>query len=259
MTEQLRHLETFRALHRPGQPLVLVNAWDAASARIAEAAGAPAVASTSAGVSWAWGAPDGDGLGRASALAAAARIVAAVRVPVTVDFESGYGTTPDEVAGAVADVVALGAVGVNIEDGARSVAEQSERLAALRGLDVFVNARIDTFLRGTGDLAETLRRAAAFVQAGADGVFVPGVGDPDTIATLVKEVPAPLNVLVGAGSPSVAELADLGVARVSLGSAVAQAAYALAARAAAEAYSAGTYTAVADTYDYGALNALLSQ
>src|SRR5689334_18713222 len=105
MTEQLRHLETFRALHRPGQPLVLVNAWDAASARIAEAAGAPAVASTSAGVSWAWGAPDGDGLGRADALAAAARIVAAVRVPVTVDFESGYGATPDEVAAAVAEVV----------------------------------------------------------------------------------------------------------------------------------------------------------
>jgi 2-methylisocitrate lyase-like PEP mutase family enzyme len=258
VTEQRTQTETFRSLHRPGEPLVLVNAWDAASAAIIAAAGAPAVATTSAGVAWSLGAPDGDALGRQATVDAVRRVAAVVRIPVSADIESGYGDTPEEVAATAAAVRAAGAVGVNIEDGTRDVAAASERIAACRGQDLFVNARIDTFLRGTGDLADTVARAAAFVEAGADGVFVPGVTDPATIAVLVREIPAPLNVLAGPGSPPVKDLAGLGVARISLGSAVAEAAYAVARRAADEAYhGAGGYRALDGGLDYGTLNALV--
>lgn len=271
MTDQHLHASRFRALHTPGTPLVLVNAWDVASARIVEAAGAHAVATTSAGVAWSLGAPDGDALARDLATALVRRVVDGVSVPVTADIEAGYGATPDEVGGTVRAVLAAGAVGVNIEDGLadapalRDVADQCARLAAARaaadevGVPLYVNARIDTFLRGLGGPAETLSRADAYLAAGADGIFVPGLSDPETIAKLVGEIPAPVNVLAGPGSPSVAELATLGVARVSLGSSVAEAAYGVARRAAEEAYGTGTYQALADTLDYGTINALMSR
>ena len=259
--------QLFRTLHTADQPLVLVNAWDVASARIVEAAGATAIATTSAGVAWSLGAPDGDALGRDLAVDLVTRIVAAVSVPVTADIESGFGETPDDVANTVRAIVDAGAVGVNIEDalhdGAgplRDVDEQCARLAAARaaaGIPLYINARVDTYLRGVGGVEETVARATAYLAAGADGIFVPGVADPDTIAALVAAIPAPLNILAGPGSPSVPELAKLGVARVSLGSSVAQAAYAVAQRAAAEAYATGTYAALTDSLDYGALNALL--
>ncbi|MEU8264527.1 isocitrate lyase/phosphoenolpyruvate mutase family protein [Micromonospora sp. NPDC048999] len=260
----------FHSLHVPGEPLVLVNAWDAASARIVAAAGARAVATTSAGVAWSLGAPDGDALGRDAAVDLVRRVVAAVPLPVTADIESGYGDTADEVAGTIAAVIAAGAVGVNVEDarhgGAtplREVDDQCDRLAAVRsaadraGIPLFVNARVDTFLRGAGGIAETVARARAYLAAGADGVFVPGTVDPGTLAALVEAIPAPLNVLAGPGAPPVPELAKLGVARVSLGSSVAQAAYAVARRAAEEALAAGTYDALADAVDYGTLNGLM--
>lgn len=154
----------FRALHVPGRPLVLPNAWDAASARIVEDAGAAAVATTSAGLAWALGVPDGDQLDRERALEALARITATVAVPVSADIESGFAKDAAGVADTVRAVLAAGAVGVNIEDalygGAgvlRPVAEQAERIAAAReaadaeGVPLFVNARIDTFLRGAGE------------------------------------------------------------------------------------------------------------
>ncbi|WP_406036568.1 isocitrate lyase/phosphoenolpyruvate mutase family protein [Micromonospora sp. NBC_00898] len=260
----------FRSLHVPGEPLVLVNVWDAASARIVAAAGARAVATTSAGVAWSLGAPDGDALGRDAAVDLVRRVVAAVPLPVTADIESGYGDTVDEVAATVRAVVAAGAVGVNVEDarhdgGAplREVDEQCARLSAVRkaadhaGIPLYVNARIDTFLRGAGGVDETVARAHAYLAAGADGVFVPGTVDPETVAALVAAIPAPLNVLVGPGAPAVPELARLGVARISLGSAVAEAAYAVARRAADEAFGAGTYGALAGAYDYGTLNDLM--
>ncbi|MEU0155584.1 isocitrate lyase/PEP mutase family protein [Micromonospora fulviviridis] len=260
----------FRSLHVPGEPLVLVNAWDAASARIVAAAGARAVATTSAGVAWSRGVPDGDALGRETAVDVVRRVAAAVPLPVTADIESGYGDTADEVAATVAAVLAAGAVGVNVEDarhaeGAplRPVEEQCARLAAVRsaadraGIPLYVNARVDTFLRGVGGIEETVARAGAYLAAGADGIFVPGVVDPDTVAALVAAIPAPLNVLAGPGAPPVAALAKLGVARVSLGSSVAEAAYAVARRAAEEAFTAGTYGALADALDYGTLNDLM--
>ncbi|MCX4997054.1 isocitrate lyase/phosphoenolpyruvate mutase family protein [Streptomyces longwoodensis] len=261
----------FRALHVPGRPLVLPNAWDTASARLVEDAGAAAVATTSAGLAWALGAADGDRLGREAALRAVADVVAAVRVPVTADVESGYATDPAGVADTVRAVLAAGAVGINIEDALhegdaplRPVAEQAERIAAARaaadaqGVPLFVNARIDTFLRGAGGVDLTLERAAAFVAAGADGVFVPGAVDPGTVRLLVEGVRAPLNVMAGPGAPPVAELAGLGVARVSVGSGIAQAAHALVRRAARELLDAGTYGSLAGGLDYGELNTLFA-
>ncbi|MFD8721015.1 isocitrate lyase/phosphoenolpyruvate mutase family protein [Streptomyces sp. NPDC059629] len=265
---------TFRALHVPGRPLVLPNAWDAVSARLAEDAGAAAVATTSAGLAWALGASDGDRLDRERALEAVARIVAAVRVPVSADIESGYAEDPAGVADTVRAVLAAGAVGVNIEDALygeegsgplRSVAGQAERIAAAReaadkeGVPLFVNARIDTFLRGAGGVDATLERAAAFRAAGADGIFVPGVVDPETVRALVEGVEGPLNVLVGPGAPAVAELAALGVARVSAGSGLAEAAHAAVRRAARELLDEGTYGALAGGLDYGELNTLLAR
>ncbi|MGW6259437.1 isocitrate lyase/PEP mutase family protein [Streptomyces sp. NPDC055085] len=271
-TEQLRATAlAFRALHVPGRPLVLPNAWDTASARIVEEAGAGAVATTSAGLAWDLGAADGDVLDRDRALAAVARIAAAVAVPVSADIESGYASDAAGVRGTVRAVLAAGAVGVNIEDalhgdGAgplRPVTEQADRIAAARaaadtaGVPLFVNARIDTFLRGAGGVGETLERAGAFLAAGADGVFVPGAVDPVTVKALAEGIDGPLNIMVGPGAPTVAELAALGVARVSAGSGVAQAAHALVRRAARELLDTGTYGAMADGYAYGELNSLL--
>ena len=257
----------FRSLHDPADPIVLVNAWDAASARVVAAAGARAVATTSAGVAWTLGMPDGDVLTRDAMLAHLRRVVAAVDVPVTADIESGFGASPDEVAETLRGVVAAGAVGVNLEDTARGarpalreVADQVARIGAARAAapDVYINARIDTYLRGAGDLDGTVARAHAYLDAGASGIFVPGVVDADTIGKLAAAIPAPLNILVEPGAPTVAELGELGVARVSLGSWVAEAAYAVARRAAEEAFTAGTYTSLDGALDYSELNRLMS-
>ncbi|WP_371643625.1 isocitrate lyase/PEP mutase family protein [Streptomyces mirabilis] len=289
MTKQNPTHETalaFRALHIPGRPLVLPNAWDTASARLVEEAGAAAVATTSAGLAWDLGTADGDRLDRDRALGAVARVAAAVRVPVSADIESGYAKDAAGVGDTIRAVLAAGAVGVNIEDalygregggegddgeGAgdggrgplRPVAEQAERIAAARaaadaaGVPLFINARIDTVLRGAGGVEETLERAAAFLAAGADGIFVPGAVDPGTVKSLVAGVEGPLNVLAGPGAPSVAELAALGVARISTGSSIAQAAHAVVRRAARELLSAGTYDSLTGGLDYIELNTLL--
>lgn len=239
----------FRARHHSGEPLVLPNVWDAASARIVEQAGAEAVATTSAGVAWSLGVPDGDRLDADDAVAVVARIVRAVDVPVTADIESGYG----DVGATVRKVRAAGAVGVNIEDGA---AAEPGRIAAARAAsgDIFINARIDTFLLGVGGVEETVARARQYVDAGADGIFVPGVVDADVIARLVEAISAPLNIMVWAGAPSVAELAKLGVRRVSLGAAIAQAAYSLVRDAAGEILRYGTYDTTRAELTHGDLN-----
>ncbi len=262
----------FRSLHRADEPLALVNAWDVASARLTERAGVKVVATTSGGVAWSLGSPDGGRLDRGRAIDLIARIAAAVRVPVTADIEDGYATDADGVADTIKDVVATGAVGVNLEDSAhgepeplRAVVEAAARIAAARqaaGADLFINARIDTYLLGVGEpsrrLQDTLDRARAYVAAGADGIFVPGVTDPAIIAELVQGVGAPLNVMAHPGSPTLAELGRLGVARVSLGSGVAQAAYALVRRAATEFLTAGTYDSLGEAVAYAELNELLS-
>ncbi|MCF2527978.1 isocitrate lyase/PEP mutase family protein [Yinghuangia soli] len=269
MTTHAEKARLFRSLHTPSAPLALANAWDVGSAVVIEAAGAAAIATTSAGVAWSLGSRDGDRLARDRALDLIARIAAAVAVPVTADIEGGFGDGPDAVAETVAGVVAAGAVGINIEDAARPPAELASRIEAARraveraGAELFVNARIDTFLFGLGEpetrLPETLKRARMYVDAGADGIFVPGVADSTTIAALAAEISVPLNVMAGPGTPPVGELGALGVARVSLGSGVAQAAYAAARRAAKELYSEGTYASLEDALAYPEVNDLLPE
>lgn len=258
----------FRALHTASRPLALANAWDVASARVVEAAGAPAIATTSAGVAWSLGRPDGDALSREEALGAIRRIAAAVTVPVTVDIESGYGADTTEAGETVRQVLEAGAVGINLEDGTRPPAELAARIRAARaaadaeGLDLFVNARVDTYLFGLGPeadrLADTLDRARQYVDAGADGVFVPGVTDLDVLAALAAKIPVPLNAMAGPGAPAVPELGRAGVARVSLGAGVAQAAYTAAHRATVELLGTGGYGPLAGALDFGELNALLA-
>ena len=263
--------EDFRSLHRSGTPLVLANAWDVASARLVEEAGAAAVATTSAGVAWSLGAPDGNRLGADRTAELVARIAAAVRVPVSGDIESGFADEPQGVTQTVARIVAAGAVGINLEDSTHEDAPlypvelAAERVAAARAASdrLFVNARTDVFLNKVGApqtrLDATLERAAAYLAAGADGIFVPGVTDPDTVAALVAGIDAPVNVLTGPGAPSIAELAAVGVARISVGSKLVLRAYAAARKAAEELFGVGTYGGLAGGLDYAAVNALLAR
>ena len=268
---QVRRAETFARLHRPGNPLLLPNAWDVASAVLIAAAGAPAIATTSGGVAWSLGVPDAADLGAGRAAAVIDRITAAVSVPVSADIEAGYGPDADAVLATVTAVVRAGAVGVNLEDrlpgqsGLLGPAEQADRLAAARtaadrlGVPLWINARTDVFLAGQGPAArleEAADRAVAYAAAGADSIFVPGLTDPAAIAELAAG-PLPVAVMAGPGAPPVAELAAAGAARISLGTAIAQAAYAVAARAAAELLTAGTYTATAGGIGYAELNAAL--
>jgi 2-methylisocitrate lyase-like PEP mutase family enzyme len=259
--------ELFRSLHTPGHPLVLPNAWDAASARVIEEAGAAAVATTSSGVAWALGAADGNHADRDEVLRALARIVAAVDIPVSADIEGGYADDPEGVAETIRGVLAAGAVGINIEDSQgpalRDTAEQSARIAAARtaadeaGVPLFIHARTDTYLRGAGGLPETLARATAYLAAGASGIFVPGVTAPALVADLASAIDAPLGILTGPGAPPVPELAAAGPARISIGGALAESAYALVRRAARELLERGTYDSLVEAIAYGEFNALM--
>ncbi|MEU3604434.1 isocitrate lyase/phosphoenolpyruvate mutase family protein [Streptomyces sp. NPDC035033] len=258
----------FRSLHSSARPLALANAWDVASARVVEAAGAPAIATTSAGAAWSLGLPDGEAVSAGQVTDLVARIAAAVDVPVTADIEGGYGRNGTEVAETVARVLRAGAVGVNIEDGTRPPADLVARLRAARsaaeraGVPLFLNARTDTYLRGLGDpatrLKDTLERARAYADAGADGVFVPGVTDPATVGELAAGIPVPLNVMAGPGAPTVPELGALGVARVSLGPGAAQAAYTAARAVAQRLYATGDYAPLAGAVPFPELDALFT-
>jgi len=225
----------FRSLHVRGRPLVLFNAWDPGSARTVADAGAPAIATGSWSVAAANGFADGEHLPLQLALDTLRRIVAAVALPVTIDLESGYGDAPTRVGATVAAALDAGAVGCNIEDSLpgdgrlRDIAGQAARLAAARqaaddaGVAMFLNARTDVFFQGpatTHDLAmvsHALERARAYADAGANGLFVPGVIAEDLIARLVEGSPLPLNIMVMTGVPDRARLAALGVARISHG------------------------------------------
>jgi 2-methylisocitrate lyase-like PEP mutase family enzyme len=206
----------FGDLHRPGRPLVLPNAWDFASAAALVGAGFAAIGTTSLGVAAANGRPDAAGETRAETVALV-RELATLPCLLTVDIEAGFG----DPAGVAAEVAGLGAVGLNIEDGLGPAEDQAVAIAAIKKAapDLFVNARTDThWLRDAPDLGDTLRRLTAYVAAGADGVFVPGLAAPDDIRRVVAAIDAPLNVLALAGGQTVTELGALGVARVSTGS-----------------------------------------
>ncbi|MFJ1766849.1 isocitrate lyase/phosphoenolpyruvate mutase family protein [Amycolatopsis sp. NPDC088138] len=250
---------------------VLPNAWDAGSAVLSANAGARVIATTSAGVSWGKGLPDGQHLTRDLAVSVVREIAAAVDVPVSADIEGGYGPGPSDVARTVRDIVGAGAVGINLEDsgapegGLFGAEAQAARITAARdaateaGLpNLTINARTDVYLAGIGApegrYDETLRRARAYADAGADTIFVPGLTDLDVITKLVEEAPIPVNIMAGPGAPTVGELAEAGVRRVSLGASVAFAAYSLVVRATREVLTTGTYTAVADIESWDVIN-----
>jgi len=273
MTTQLEKAIHFRQLHRGGI-LVLPNAWDVASARVFEDAGFPAIATTSAGVAFSLGYPDGQRISREEMIARIARIVRAVKVPVTADIEWGYSSTAEEVARTTREVIEAGAVGVNLEDASGSADQPlaslelalekikaARKSAAAQRVPLVVNARTDIYLLPGGnpdaDYQEAVRRLVAFREAGADCVFAPGLKDAETIGRLVKAVLCPLNILAVPGSPSIAELEKLGVARVSVGSGFMRATLGLLRRAAEELKSAGTYSTIADGIPYADLNKLL--
>jgi 2-methylisocitrate lyase-like PEP mutase family enzyme len=254
--------------------LVLPNAWDVASARIFEEAGAAAIATSSAGVAFSLGYPDGERISREEMLAAVARIAANVELPVTADVEAGYGDRPEDAARTARAVIEAGAVGMNLEDGThdarRPLADLSLQLERIRavieagrqvGVPLVLNARTDVYLREIGPtegrFEETVRRLAAFRDAGADCLFAPGIRDLSTIAQLVRELHHPVNILAGPGSPSIPELQQVGVARVSLGSGPARAALGLARRIAQELLSTGTYRALEGAPSHTEINRIM--
>jgi 2-methylisocitrate lyase-like PEP mutase family enzyme len=255
--------QRFRDLHAGSTLLVLPNAWDAASAAVVQHAGASAVATTSAGVAWSCGWPDGDHLPPEEMLGAVRRIARAVDVPLTADIEEGCHDDPSEVASFVSALVDAGVAGINIEDGTKAPDILAAKLRAIRAAlgsrDLYINARTDVFLRGmaSGDagVTEVLRRGALYREAGADGLFVPGIKALDEVRRVAGGIaPMPLNVMLVPGLPSRQDLFDAGARRLSAGIALSLEAYATAGRMAAE-----LLEREAPDVGYGTLNAWLAR
>jgi 2-methylisocitrate lyase-like PEP mutase family enzyme len=274
MSSTLEKARAFQAMHLGPRLLVIANAWDAASARVFEEAGIRAIGTGSAGIAFSHGYPDDEFIPREVILAATGEIVRSVEVPVTADILNGLGDAVEAAVATVREVIALGAVGVNIEDGSEvggahlvDVERQVEKLRAVcdaardAGVPIVVNARTDAYWLKLGDETERLRtsidRANRYREAGASCLFVPAAHDRETIRTLVREIDGPLNILTVPGCPSVAELQDLGVRRVSEGSGPMRATMMLTRRIAEELLQTGTYTRFhAEAFPYPEANRL---
>jgi 2-methylisocitrate lyase-like PEP mutase family enzyme len=234
LDRQKQLADAFRAMHR-GPLLLLPNAWDAVSARQFEAVGFPAIATTSGGVAWALGYADGEKTPWLEIVAAHQRIVRIVRVPVTADIEAGYGETPAAVGKSITDILRAGVVGFNLEDGTprpdmpvRPIDDAVARIRAARaaamaaGVPAVINARTDIYLKNVGEppgqFDEVVKRAKAYLAAGADCIYPFGFIDMDTVGRLAKAIPAPINIVARTETPPVAELQKLGVARVTIAS-----------------------------------------
>ncbi len=274
--EQRRQADAFLAFHHGPGILVLPNAWDVVSARLYELEGFGAVATTSADISSTLGYPDGQRISLDEMIGAVGRIAAAVAVPVSADLEAGYAIQPEAVARSAEAALRVGAVGINLEDATGEPADplfdealQVERIGAVRematsvGIHLVVNARTDVYLVGDGTPADQLhhaiRRGNAYRRAGADCVFIPDMGtlDRSSIARLVQEIDAPINVVAGDRMPSLPELEEIGVARVTFGPRPMRATLALVRRMAREWVATGTYTVMtADTLSYDEVNAM---
>lgn len=255
-TDQATKAQRFAALHTGDEIFVLPNCWDVGSACVLADAGFGAIATTSGGCAFSLGYCDGENMPRDEMLGAVKRIARAVSIPVSADIEAGYGKSPEAVANTVRLTIEAGAVGINIEDrdksGPRqlldfdlSVAriEAAVEAATASGMDIVINARTDGYLIGDGDavFAETVRRANAYLDAGAGSAFVVGARDGQLIARLVSAIHGPLNILAGPGTPPVPELGSMGVKRVTVGANIAKAALTLVRRAAEELSGPGTY------------------
>lgn len=270
--KHIEKAEIFHDLHKARDILVLPNAWDCASARVFEQAGFPAIGTTSAGIAVSLGFTEPEKISLDEMLKVIERIVKAVSIPVTADIEAGYASTANGVAETIKRVIATGAVGVNLEDtpgvnGAdiQTLEIQIERINAARhaahelNFPLLINARTDLFLFKIGDeqsrFDQVVMRANAYLKAGADCIFIPGVGDPVIIETLVRAVHGPINILANPNVPSIPGLQRLGVARVSLGSGPMRATMALIRNMATELLQNGTYTTFTDqTIPYAEVN-----
>lgn len=252
MDERAERVRAFRELHVPGRPLLLPNPWDLGSARLLAALGFAALATTSSGHAGTLGRLDGS-VSRDEALAHAASIVAAVDLPVSADLEDGFGTDPDAVSVTVAGARAAGLAGCSIEDytadaGApiHDLGLARERVAAgvaAAHVDagLVLTARAENFIRGNPDLADTITRLQAYQEAGADVLYAPGLTDLRDIRSVVTSVDRPVNVLARPGLATVGELAEAGVARISVGGAFHQAAMGALLRAGRELLDHGSY------------------
>jgi 2-methylisocitrate lyase-like PEP mutase family enzyme len=265
---QKEKAKLFLKYHQNKEILVLLNSWDIGSSKLIEASGYKAIATTSMGIAASLGYPDCQIIQLSEMIEVITGIVKAVQVPVTVDIEAGYGNNLNEIIDSVKKFIATGIVGVNIEDSLDlspvliDETEFCERISAIRalsdslGFHLVINARTDSFYVSAGSpqekLSESIKRGNKYREAGADCIFVQPVSDKETISKLVKEINAPINILanptIGAGvTPSIRELQDLGVARVSLGSGLMKATLALIKKVADELFEKGTYNILLDT------------
>lgn len=223
---------SFRALHEGEKLLVLPNCWDAISAKVLQNAGAPAIATASASISWARGVSDGEGLALKEMIETVELVCKSVELPVSADMEKGFGDTAQDVGEAIALAIKAGAVGVNIEDSIaggkqRPVADMQLRISAARRagdlakIDVYINARADGYLlglKGNEVFDDTIARGNAWLKAGADCVFIPGIADIKIITDLVSGINGPVSMIVmDENTPSIAQLKQAGVARISTG------------------------------------------
>jgi 2-methylisocitrate lyase-like PEP mutase family enzyme len=274
--EKAQHL--FELHHAP-DPIVLVNAWDAASACIVEQAGFPAIATTSAGLANALGHPDGQSLPWKLMVETIQRIARAVQVPVTADIEAGFADSPADLERTIEEIIGVGAVGVNLEDALPGyegrgplfpLSEQVARIRAARraaqkqGLHLVINARTDAWWQDgvtpEEALRNTLQRGKAYLEAGGDCVFIPGLKNAEQIRAIVTELNAPVNILAVEGAPSIPELKALGVKRVSFGSGPMRAAMGFLRRVAQEAMTAGSYGLMLENaVPYAEINGLFEE
>ena len=266
-SSQKEKADLFLKFHQDKEILVLLNSWDISSSKIVEASGYKAIATTSMGIAACLGYPDCQVIQLSEMIKAISGIVNNVQVPVTVDIEAGYGSDLNEIIDSIKKIIATGVAGVNIEDSIdlnpilTDELEFCERISAIRalsdsmGFHLVINARTDSFYTSTGSsqekLSESIKRGNKYREAGADCIFVQPVWDRETISTLVREIDAPINILanpkVGIGlPPSVREMQDLGVARLSLGSSLMKATLALTKKVADELSKKGTYNILLD-------------
>ena len=265
---QATNAQKFRALHQPGNPVVLPNAGDAAMAALVERAGFPAVATSSAGIAWARGYPDGEVIRRDAMLNAVREIAGAVSVPVSADMETGYGESPDTVAETVRLTWAAGAIGLNLEDGVGHASvidleRGKDRITAARAAsaDMVINARTDVYfaqeIAPEDKLAEAIRRSNTYLEAGADCAFIIAVTSPDDVRTLVQEINGPVNVIGGPGALDINALTDMEISRVSLGGGMSRAMFGFVDRCLADIRHGGTLTFLKDGIPHREMNGLL--
>ncbi len=265
----------FRAMHDRSRLLILPNAWDAMSARLIEDAGARAIATTSAGLAFSLGYPDGEYAPRDEVVHAIARIARVIDLPLSADIESGFGADAREVGETVRAIIEAGAVGINLEDStgdpAKPLYDLDTAVARVRaareageaaGVPLVINARTDVLIVTKGDreelLQEAFRRENALRSAGADCLFPLGLNGNEEIARAAKSIDGPVNLIFRPGIPTTAEIARLGIARLSMGTSIALAAMTVTRRIAQEVLTSGTYSVLGEGVSYPEANRLMA-